>query len=553
VQELNDVGSELAAASARRKELEQQLVEKATQESEQRFKILVEGVSDYAIYMLNSEGNVTNWNAGAMRIKGYTADEVIGQHFSRFYTPEEREQGMPARALEIAATTGKYEAEGRRQRKDGSQFWASVVIDRILDANGKLVGFAKITRDITERREVQQRLERTREQLYQLQKMDAVGQLTGGVAHDFNNLLTIILGNLDTAKRTLETWQEGARARLQRAIDQALIGAQRAATLTGRLLAFSRRQPLEPKIIDINKLLNQLSVFLKPSLGEAVQLEVVGAGGVWQVEADTAQLEAAILNLAVNARDAMPKGGQLTIEASNVFLDDLYCSNNAEVRPGQYVQISVTDSGTGMAKDVMARAFEPFFTTKQTGQGTGLGLSQVYGFVKQSDGHVKIYSETGHGTTVKVYLPRARGGKKTGEHQLQNANAPTAYGKETILVVEDDEDVRAFIAETLEDLDYTVLQAADAHSALILLDSEHPVDLLLTDVILPGPNGRDLADAALRKRAKLKVLFMTGYSRNAIVHQGRLDEGVQLIQKPLTQATLATKVRDVLDMNNASG
>lgn len=255
VQELNDVGSELAAASARRKELEQQLVERATQESEQRFKILVEGVSDYAIYMLNPEGNVTNWNAGAMRIKGYAADEAIGQHFSRFYTSEERERGIPARELEIAATTGKYEAEGRRQRKDGSQFWASVVIDRILDANGKLVGFAKITRDITERREVQQRLERTREQLYQLQKMDAVGQLTGGVAHDFNNLLTIILGNLDTAKRTLETWQEGARARLQRAIDQALIGAQRAATLTGRLLAFSRRQPLEPKIIDINKLL----------------------------------------------------------------------------------------------------------------------------------------------------------------------------------------------------------------------------------------------------------------------------------------------------------
>jgi PAS domain S-box-containing protein len=550
VRELNEVGTELVAASARRQQLERQLVQKATEESEKRFQMLVESVTDYAIYMLDAQGHVTNWNAGAMRIKGYAEGEIIGRHFSCFYTPEDRDQGVPTRALQTAASAGKFEAEGWRLRKDGSRFWASVVIDRIKDTDDNIVGFAKITRDITERRDAQQRLETAREQLYQSQKMDAVGQLTGGVAHDFNNLLTIIIGNLDNAKRTLETWKEGAQERVARAVDHALIGAQRAATLTGHLLAFARRQPLEPRLLDVNKLLNQLSVFLKPSLGEEMQLEVVGAGGVWQVEADAAQLETAILNLAVNARDAMPKGGQLTIEASNVLLDEDYCSKNAEVRPGQYVQISVTDNGSGMTKEIMTQAFEPFFTTKQMGQGTGLGLSQVYGFVKQSGGHIKIYSELGQGTSVKVYLPRARG-KAADLQQVQNGAAPSAYGQETILLVEDDDDVRAFVSETLRDLNYTVLQAGDAASALKLLGSDGHVDLLLTDVIMPGQNGRELANAALRQRPQLKVLFMTGYSRNAIVHQGRLDEGVQLIQKPLTQASLAAKVRDVLDMRMA--
>ncbi|MGB6550189.1 MAG: PAS domain S-box protein [Xanthobacteraceae bacterium] len=549
VRELDEVGHELVAAAARRSELERQLVRTATQESEQRFQTLVHGVTDYAIYMLDPQGHVTNWNTGAMRIKGYSESDIVGRHFSVFYTPEDRADGVPARALLTAINEGRYEAEGWRVRKDGTRFWASVVIDRIEDSNGELIGLAKITRDTTERREAQQRLEAAREQLYQSQKMDAVGQLTGGVAHDFNNLLTIIIGNLDNAKRTIETGQDGAKDRLRRAVDMALVGANRAATLTGHLLAFSRRQPLEPKLLDINRLLNQLSAFLKPSLGEAVQLEVVGAGGVWAVEADAVQLETAILNLAVNARDAMPRGGRLTIEASNVLLDDSYCADNAEVRPGQYVLIAVTDEGVGMDEETATRAFEPFFTTKQTGQGTGLGLSQVYGYVKQSGGHVKIYSEPGQGTTVRIYLPRARDGKKkSGENPVQSVALPSAYGRETILVVEDDADVRAFICETLEELKYTVLQARDADSALRALEREGKVDLLLSDVILPGPNGRELASAALTKRPGLKVLFMTGYSRNAIVHQGRLDEGVQLIQKPLTQATLAAKVRAVLDL-----
>jgi PAS domain S-box-containing protein len=518
----------------------------AAEAANRRFQLLVQGVTDYAIFLLDPQGNVTNWNSGAVRIKGYTEDEIIGRHFSQFYTAEDRAKEVPARALAMAASEGRYEAEGWRVRKDGSRFWASVVIDRIDDPSGGVVGFAKVTRDISERREAQQRLEAARDQLYQSQKMDAIGQLTGGVAHDFNNLLTIIIGNLDGAKRALEAGEAGVQERLLRAIDQALIGAHRAARLTAHLLAFSRRQPLETKVLDVNKLLRQLSTFLKPSLGEQVQLEVVGAGGVWQVEVDETQLETAILNLALNARDAMPEGGKLTIEASNTFLDEIYCSKNADVRPGQYVEISVTDNGAGMTSDVAGRAFEPFFTTKETGEGTGLGLSQVYGFVKQIGGHVKIYSEPGHGTTVKIYLPRVAGADASEAPELQNAKMPAAQGGESILVVEDDDDVRAFIAETLRELNYIVFRATDAPSALKILDGER-IDLMLTDVVLPGVNGRGLADAAAKKRPALKVLFMTGYSRNAIVHNGRLDQGVNMIQKPFSQAALAAKIRSLLD------
>ena len=516
------------------------------QAANQRFQLLVQGVTDYAIYLLDPQGNITNWNSGAVRINGYSEDEIVGRHFSEFYTAEDQAKEVPLRALATAASEGRYEAEGWRVRKDGTRFWASVVLDRISDAKGDVVGFAKITRDITERREGQQRLEAAREQLYQSQKMDAVGQLTGGVAHDFNNLLTIIIGNLDGAKRALEAGTAGTQERLARGIDQALNGAHRAARLTAHLLAFSRRQPLEPKVLDVNKLLRHLSTFLKPSLGEQVQLEVVGAGGVWQVEADETQLETAILNLALNARDAMPEGGKLTIEASNTFLDEIYCSRNAEVRPGQYVEISVTDNGVGMTGDVSSRAFEPFFTTKDTGQGTGLGLSQVYGFVKQIGGHVKIYSEPGHGTTVKIYLPRVKAAASAEVTDLQDVRMPAAPGGESILVVEDDDDVRAFIAETLRELNYIVFRATDAPSALKILASER-VDLMLTDVVLPGRNGRDLADEATAKRPGLRVLFMTGYSRNAIVHNGRLDQGVNMIQKPFTQAALAAKIRKLLD------
>jgi signal transduction histidine kinase/CheY-like chemotaxis protein len=383
------------------------------------------------------------------------------------------------------------------------------------------------------------------EALRQSQKLDAIGHLTGGVAHDFNNLLTIIIGNLEAAQRQLERWTDGSQIKLARRLESAMRGAQRASTLTKRLLAFSRQQPLNPAVLDVNRVLNGLSDFLRRALGEDVSLEIVGGGGVWPVEADAAELEAAILNLAVNARDAMPNGGKLTIEASNSYLDDTYCKQNADVRPGQYVQIAVTDTGSGMTKDVIDRAFEPFYTTKQSGQGTGLGLSQVYGFVKQSGGHVKIYSETGEGTAIKIYLPRFFGKSSAA---AETAREPSrGRSGECVLVVEDDADVRGYAVETLDALGYDVLEAADGDHALRLLEQHKTVHLLLTDVVMPGMNGRKLADEAKQRQPFLKVLYMTGYSRNAIVHQGRLDPGVDLIQKPLSSEQLADAVRKVLD------
>jgi PAS domain S-box-containing protein len=518
---------------------------RSQQESEQRFALLVQGVTDYAIYMLDAEGHVTSWNRGAQRIKGYSAEEITGAHVSRFYTEEDRLAGRPATALAIAAEKGYLDSEGWRVRKDGSRFWAHVHIERLLDAEGRLAGFAKITRDVTEKREAEAHLQQAREQLAQTQKMEAVGQLTGGVAHDFNNLLTIIIGNLDASRRILADWKEGAHGRLSRAVENAIVGAQRAATLTSQLLAFSRRQPLEPKVLDVNRLLARQERFLRSTLGETIRLETVGAAGLWPIEADENQLETSLLNLAINARDAMPQGGKLTIEAGNAFLDEAYSDQHVEVKPGQYVLISVTDTGTGMSREVRDRAFDPFFTTKPT-TGTGLGLSQVYGFVKQSGGHIKIYSEPGEGTTMHMYLPRSYAGAPAED---ESAGEPArAEGTETILVVEDDAQVRTFVCDTLAELNYRVLRAEDAESALRLLEQSPDVDLLLTDVVLPGRNGKQLSDEAEKLRPGIRVLFMTGYSRNAIMHQGRLDPGVQLIQKPVTQTALAAKVRRVLDM-----
>ena len=383
------------------------------------------------------------------------------------------------------------------------------------------------------------------EALRQSQKLDAIGHLTGGVAHDFNNLLTIIIGNLETALHHLESWNDGTQLKLARRLENAMQGAERAATLTKRLLAFSRQQPLNPTSLDVNRVLNGLSDFLRRALGEDVSLEIVGSGGVWPIEADLAELEAVILNLAVNARDAMPDGGKLTIETSNSYLDDAYCRRNADVRPGQYVQIAVTDTGLGMTKEVIDRAFEPFFTTKQSGQGTGLGLSQVYGFVKQSGGHVKIYSEVGEGTAVKIYLPRFVG--KAAAAEPARGEPSRGRSGECILVVEDDAEVRGYVVETLGALGYDVVEAVSAEDSLHLLRDNNNIRLLLTDVVMPGMNGRKLAEEAMQLQPSLKVLYMTGYSRNAIVHQGRLDPGVDLIQKPLTSEHLASAVRKVLD------
>jgi PAS domain S-box-containing protein len=532
---INETLEERAAERAR------QLAASLTrlEETERRFRLVVEAVTDYAIFMLDPTGNVVNWNPGAERIKGYGRDEIIGRPLSIFYTSEEQQRGAPQSALATAKETGKYETEGWRVRKDQSVFWASVVINAIYAPQGELLGFAKITRDLTERRAADERAR-------QAQKMEAVGHLTGGVAHDFNNLLTIIVGNLESVQRQLRSRNLDA-ARLQRSTDNAMRGARRAESLTHRLLAFSRQQPLDPKSIDLGRLVFGMTDLLRQTIGEQIAIETVLDGGLWRAHADPNQLELGILNLAVNARDAMPNGGKLTLETANVYLDEKYATTQAEVLPGQYVMLAVSDNGCGMAPDVKAKAFDPFFSTKGVGQGTGLGLSQVYGFVKQSRGHVKIYSEVGEGTTIKIYLPRAHGIDAVDADGPADAVA-LGSGTETVLVVEDDEDVRNYSCETLRELGYKVVEAPNGRAALQMLERHPDIRVLFTDVGLPGGmNGRQLADEVLKRRPKLRVLFTTGYARNAIVHEGRLDPGVELITKPFTQAALAAKLRDIID------
>ncbi|MET0360530.1 MAG: CHASE3 domain-containing protein [Sphingobium sp.] len=386
-------------------------------------------------------------------------------------------------------------------------------------------------------------------QVRQLQKMEAVGQLTGGIAHDFNNMLAIIIGSLDLARRRL-TGQE--HPRLGAAIDNAMSGAQRAATLTSRLLAFSRRQPLEPRVLDINRLVGGMSEMLRRTIGEAIRVETVLSGGLWMVNADPQQIENALINLAVNARDAMPGGGKLTIETANAELDDRYARAHDEVTAGQYVVISITDTGSGMTQEVMNRAFEPFFTTKNVGQGTGLGLSQVFGFAKQSHGHIKIYSELNEGTTVKIYLPRHVGieiGQSQAPDRADDAELPMGRVDEIVLVVEDEANVRRMSVDALRDLGYTVIHAEDAERALAKLSAHPTIALLFTDVIMPGMTGRQLVDKAREERPDLRVLYTTGYTRNAIVHSGVVDHDVHFLSKPFTVAALARKVREVLSQD----
>jgi signal transduction histidine kinase len=402
------------------------------------------------------------------------------------------------------------------------------------------------TRALEAEYEARKRIEAS---LRQAQKMEAIGQLTGGVAHDFNNLLTIVLGGLDMIGRQVaELPPSPALTRITRAKEMALQGAQRAATLTSRLLAFSRQQALEPQVIDANKLVGATADFLRRTLGEAVSLETVLAGGLWRTFADPNQLENALLNLALNARDAMPDGGKVTIETANAYLDQNYVGVLMEpVEAGQYVMIAVADTGIGMDLATRDRAFDPFFTTKGAGKGTGLGLSQVYGFVRQTGGHVRIYSEVGQGTTVKVYLRRHAGDAEAGIAQNRSQEAVRAVGAENILVVEDDEALRNYTCQILTELGYGVIEAPDGHSALAVLD-KNQVDLLFTDVVMPGGmNGRQLADEAVRRKPGLKVLFTTGYTRNAIVHHGRLDAGVHMIGKPFSFNELGAKVRALLD------
>jgi signal transduction histidine kinase/ActR/RegA family two-component response regulator len=382
-------------------------------------------------------------------------------------------------------------------------------------------------------------------QIRQMQKMESIGQLTGGIAHDFNNMLAIVIGSLDLAERHLSKGDE--LGKLQRCIDNARDGAERAATLTARLLAFGRLQPLAPVALDANRLVSGMSELLRRTIGEQIAVETVLAGGLWKSYADPGQLENAILNLAVNARDAMPEGGRLTIETANAHLDDDYARGRADVSPGQYVLISISDAGSGMPPEVVERAFDPFFTTKEVGKGTGLGLSQVFGFVKQSGGHVSIYSELGEGTTVKLYLPRHRGGTIVDRPAEADEVLPEGRADEIILVVEDEQRVRHFTVDALRELGYTAISAGGGEVALELLRHQPSIALLFTDIVMPGMDGRRLADQALVIRPDLHILYTTGYTRNAVVHNGMLDAGVAFLQKPFTIAQLARKIREVLD------
>jgi signal transduction histidine kinase/CheY-like chemotaxis protein len=446
--------------------------------------------------------------------------------------------------LDIAAIEGRIERDGWRVRKDGTRFWANVIIDAVRDESGRLIGFAKITRDITEQKETQRALEEAREALFQSQKMEAIGQLTGGLAHDFNNLLTGISGSLELMEARLA---QGRIKELDRFLGVAQSSAKRAAALTHRLLAFSRRQTLDPKPTDVNRLVADMDELVRRTAGPTIEVETIAAGGLWTTLIDANQLENALLNLCINARDAMPDGGRLTVETANKWLD-ARTARERDLAPGQYVTLCVSDTGSGMPKDVVERAFEPFYTTKPLGEGTGLGLSMVYGFVRQSAGQARIYSEIGEGTMVCLYLPRYHGKDEIVETEGDLTELPHAENGETVLIVDDEPAVRMLVTEVLGDLDYRAIEAQDGPSGLKILETGRRIDLLITDVGLPGGiNGRQLADAALALRPQLKVLFITGYAENAVVGNGHLKPGMHILTKPFALEELGRRIKNILE------
>lgn len=634
-------------------------------EAEQHLQLFVEGVRAYAIVTLSPDGIVTSWNSGARAIKGYEANEIIGRHFSLFYTPADIVAGRPETALQQAAATGLFEDTATRVRKDGGRFSANVVITPILAEDGMLLGFGEITRDITDRVAAADRLtssearlqtlvntvldtlvdgliviDRTgrvqvynraceklfgyqaaevvghnvkmlmppsierehdqylrnyqttgirkiigisrevvgqrkdgstfpmhlavgeaihlgepiyvgiirdlternqvESQLRQSQKMEAVGQLTGGLAHDFNNILMLITINVEALL------EQETSTRTRERLEQIEKSAARAAELTQQLLAYSRRQPLRPRQTDLNELVLATSKLLRRTLGEDVEIESILAGDLWITNVDRTQLETSLVNLSLNARDAMPNGGKLLIETRNIVLDQDYVSQNPDAVAGPYAMLAVTDTGVGIAPDALEKVFEPFFTTKEVGRGTGLGLSMVYGFIKQSNGHIKIYSELTRGTSIKMYLPRADGTVAA----EATVDAPSlAFGNERLLVVEDNDDVRARIVEILSSLGYSVDEASDGAAGLAKFEAApNPYDLLLTDVVMPGPvGGKALADMVLSRWPGTPVVFMSGYTEDAITHQGRLNAGVRLLAKPFRRHELAQMIRQALD------
>ena len=483
---------------------ERRAAQEAMRESERQFRLLVAGVTDYALYMLDPNGIVTSWNQGAQRIKGYTADEIIGQHFSRFYAERDRSAGAPARALHVAVQEGRFEADAWRVRKDGSLFWANVIIDPIRDEHGHLVGFAKITRDITERREAQLALQEAQSQRAHAQKMDALGQLTGGVAHDFNNLLMIVAGQVPKLKRAA-----GDDERAKKAVEAIEIATRRGAALTRQLLTFSRRQVFRPSVVQVAERLESCRAMLTSIIGASQTVVTTLEPGIWPVKVDANELELAIVNIAINARDAMPNGGVISITAENVALRP---SDTPAQLEGPFVAVRISDTGTGIAPDVLPKVFDPFFTTKQVDKGSGLGLSQVYGFCQQSGGTVTIQSELGRGTTVTLLLPRTH--ESPAEAPTDVAPADSA-GDGTVLVVEDNPDVANVTVSMLEDVGYRVRLVSNGDAALAAIATVE-FDLVVSDIVMAGSmDGIKLARAIREKNPKLPVLLMTGYSQAA--------------------------------------
>jgi PAS domain S-box-containing protein len=510
------------------------LAEQELLKSEQQFRLLVQGVTDYALYMLDPQGHVSNWNFGAQRIKGYAPGEIIGRHFSQFYTEEDKARNEPQAALNIALREGRFEKEGWRVRKDGSRFWAHVVIDAIRDDTGALIGFAKITRDITERREAGQALDRAREALFQSQKMDAIGQLTGGVAHDFNNLLMAVLGSLELLGRRLPPEDERSR----RLLDNAVEGAKRGATLTQRMLSFARRQELDTKPVDVAVLVRGIGELLQRSLGPLVAIRTTIPGDLPPVMADANQLELAILNLSMNARDAMPDGGEIDIAATCETVD---AGHRTGLPSGRYLCLSIRDHGEGMDPDTLAKATEPFFTTKGVGKGTGLGLPMVHGMAEQVNGRLLLHSMPGQGTMAEIWLPVAQAGAAVTDTGTGSDVQAPAHRTLTILAVDDDALVLFNTVAMLEDLGHRVLEAMSGEAALAQL-RENKIDLVITDQAMPQMTGAQLIDAIRAQWPGLPIILATGYAE--------LPPGVARdtpkLAKPFAEADLAKIVADVL-------
>ncbi len=506
-----------------------------------RYQLLVQAVTDYAIYMLDPTGVVTSWNPGAQRVKGYAAAEIIGQHFSRFYTEEDQENGLPARALEIATREGKFENEGWRVRKDGSRFWAYVVIDPIRRPSGEILGFAKVTRDLTERKEAQQKLEETRDALLQSQKLEAIGQLTGGIAHDFNNLLMAVIGSLELMRKRLPD-----DPKLMTLLENALSGAQRGATLTKRMLAFARRQELKREVIDIPELVRGMTELLQRSLGPSVSIETRFPLVSKPVLCDAHQLEMILLNLAVNARDAMPDGGQIIIAMrEEVLLPD----TGTRLKPGTYLCLTVRDTGHGMDEETLKHATEPFFTTKGIGKGTGLGLSMVHGVAEQSGGWFTLRSRMDEGTTAELWLPVAEGQAQADKASKRVGNAAVNQASLVVVAVDDDALVLTNTIAMLEDLGHTGMAASSANQALDILRQQDSVDLVITDYAMPKMTGLQLSAAIKKEWPKLPVVIATGFAEM----DAEMGSSVTKLAKPFTQAELARTLAGITSKMRRGG